>query len=383
MHRSLVVALVFCTLPASALAQDAQGAADGCTPRAAFIEHFGPGPVQRCPLPKETSLLEVTYVDALTRPGSDASGQRAAIEALHALAQRALAEPLWGAGFAGRVQSLLEDLEPSRCEQAWDVAFTRVHASSEPIADACGCTIVAGSPGEPGHACYRFQPPDDPSVCQPQGMQVYDLPDWNAAARALVLLRLANGALLQLSLKCRKLVVTRLTVAEKRWQRLIRDGYVQYPWELWFSRLVSSDYGDYARCFAGDATCTGEEGLDPNRLRPIFLHPGVGLGFPGFGKNDDAPSPKGELVILVEALGATLYDHEFKQYLGLSAIVGFQQADFSRPRVGLLVHLSRYLQVGYLYGLLEETTHNGTLYVSIDILGWSNRSLGLTEPPAP
>jgi hypothetical protein len=386
-HRSPSVALrlsyvsyVCCALPALALAQDAEAATDPCTPRAAFAEHFGPGPEQLCPLPKPTTLLDAAQVGALAQPAPNAAGQRAAIDALHALAQRAQGEPLWGGVFAGHVEALLEDFAPSRCEEEWQVGFTRVHASNEPVADACGCTFVAGSAGEPGHACYRFSPPAEPAACDPQGMQVYELPNWAAAARALVLLRMTHGALLDLSEKCRELVVTRLTVAEKRWSRLIREGYVQYPWELWFSRLVSSDYGDYSRCFAADASCTGEEGLDPETLRPIFLHPGVGLGFPGFGKDDDEPSAKGEFVILLEAIGATLYDRDFEHYLGLSAIVGFQQADFARPRVGLLVHLSRYLQVGYLYGLVEETAHNGTLYLSVDILGWSNRSLGLLEP---
>jgi hypothetical protein len=77
-----------------------------------------------------------------------------------------------------------------------------------------------------------------------------------------------------------------------------------------------------------------------------------------------------------------LYADDFKNYIGVSAIVGFEQAEFARPRLGLLFHFSHYLQLGYLLGLVKETQLNGTLYVSIDLIGLTNRSLGLT-PQSP
>jgi hypothetical protein len=354
-----------------------------CTSRAVnrgLLSDESAWPAQ-CPRPAASAVAGPETAAALALQPTTAQAQTQLMAALHTLARVARAERPWGVAFAERIEALLDGLDPSRCDQPWELAFSAVHAPIDTIAE-CQCAFEAGSDGDPGHACFRFPQPGGAGLpaCNRARLQVYDLPDWPAVARAYVSYDLGRGALLALSAKCRELVVTRLAGAETRWHRLVTRGYVQYPWELWFSRAISDDYGNFSRCFASDLRCRGDEGLDPETLRPIFLHPGVGLGFPGFGLNDGKVSAQARLVILVEALGLNVYDRDFEQFLGVSLGVGFQDANFARPRIGTFVHLSRYLQLGYLLGLVAETRGNGTLYLSIDLLGWANRALGLQEP---
>jgi hypothetical protein len=377
--------LSICSVPLPALAQPA-AAAVSCSNEAAARE-VSSGldlPHTSCPVPAAADLVTADDARALAVHAGDAAAQRRKLAAMHTLANWARTEPAWGPGFAARIEALLDHLDPSACREQWPIAFTKLQTPTAPV-NACKCAFEAGSAGDPGHACFRFpQPGGNPAPeCTAPQLQVYDLKDWQAVARAFVLYSTARAALLDLSQHCRELVVTRLAEAESRWHTLATQGYVQYPWELWLSRALSHNYRNYDRCFAADPSCTGDEGLDPETLRPIFLHPGVGLGFPGFGKRDGEPRAKGELVIAVEAIGVNAYLEDFKHYFGISALVGFQQADFARPRLGVLLHLSRYLELGYLRGFVSETAHNGTIYISVDVLGWSTRSLGwLTVGPA-
>lgn len=296
------------------------------------------------------------------------------IAGLHALADTARKEPQWGADFAAQLDAFLQAFTPGRCDKPLSLEFANLHPMNDGD-DACSCPFETSSQGNPGYACFRFP---DPSACTVAGTKTYNLADAAAAARAYRLITLASAGAKRLRDNCTKIAVDTLKRAEGHWHTLLGEGYVQYPWELWFSRLLSNDYRNYTRCFASDPTCTGLEGLDPESLRPIFLHPGVGLGFPGFGKHDGKPSSRADAVVLLELIGFADYASDFKNYLGLSAIVGFEKADFARPRVGLLFHLSHYLQLGYLLGLVKETQLNGTLYLSIDLIGLTNRSLGLT-----
>ena len=335
---------------------------------------------ERCPLPTPAELLDAESAAALALKPADEASQARVVSALRVLASKARSEPLWGAAFADRVEQLLQHLNPSQCDKTWELAFSELRAPITPL-DSCQCAFEVASDGDPGHACFRFGQPLP--ACELPRLQVYDLPDWGPAARAYVLLDQARAALVALNTGCRATAIKRLKSAHERWHTLATRGYLQYPWELWFSRAISDDYGNYSRCFASDPSCTGEEGLDPETLRPIFLHPGVGLGFPGFGKHDGKVSAQGRLVIMLEAIGLNIYARDFKEYLGASLGVGFQDANFARPRLGAFVHLSRYLQVGYLLGVVSESAGNGTLYLSVDIFGWTNRSLGLTEPPVP
>lgn len=339
---------------------------------------------QTCPLPTAAELLDADSASALALKPADEPSQARVVAALRSLAGKARAEGPWGAAFADRVDQLLQHLNPSQCDKTWELAFSELRAPITPL-DTCQCAFEVASDGDPSHACFRFAQPGGAALpaCELPRLRVVDLADWPQAARAYVLLDQARAALLALNASCRATAIQRLKSAHQRWHTLATRGYVQYPWELWFSRAISDDYGNYSRCFASDPKCSGEEGLDPETLRPIFLHPGVGLGFPGFGKHDAKVSAQGRLVIMVEAIGLNIYARDFKEYLGASLGVGFQDANFARPRLGAFVHLSRYLQVGYLLGVVSETAGNGTLYLSVDILGWTNRSLGLTEPPAP
>jgi hypothetical protein len=379
----LVLLLIACPPPARAEDAAQQLPGSSCTSRdvnRGLLSDESSWP-EHCPRPAASALLGDEAANALMLQPSNAQAQAQLMAALHTLARTAQGERPWGPAFAERIERLLEGLDPSQCEQPWELAFSDLHAPIDPIS-ACQCAFEVGSDGDPGHACFRFPQAGGAAlpVCNHPRLQLYDLPDWPALARAYVSYDLARRALLALSGKCRELVVTRLAGAEARWHRLVTRGYVQYPWELWFSRAISDDYGNFSRCFASDPSCSGDAGLDPETLRPIFLHPGVGLGLAGFGEHDGKVSAQARLVIMVEALGLNVYDRDFKEFLGASLGVGFQDANFARPRLGAFVHLSRYLQVGYLLGIVSETRAQGTLYLSMDVLGWANRALGLTEP---
>ena len=372
--HGLLWVLLGCALPARAQ--------DSCSARAVnrgLLSPEGEWPAA-CPRHSGAELLGADTASALAVSPNTLERRAQLMAAVRSLAQSAQAQSPWGPAFGQQLEAALKELDPKRCDKPLELNWTALRAPIAPIA-ACQCAFEVGAEGDAGHACFRFPQTAGAALpaCEPPGMQVHDLPDWQAAARAYVLYDLARVALLALTNKCREAVVARLRQAEQRWHRLVTRGLVQYPWELWFSRLISDDYGNYSRCFASDSKCTGDEGLDPETLRPIFLHPGVGLGFPGFGEHDGRVQAKARLVLSVEALGITIYDREFKEYLGASLGVGFQDADFARPRLGAFVHLSRYVQVGFLLGVVSETKANGTLYVSTDLLGWANRTLGLEE----
>lgn len=361
--------------------------AEECTNSAMYREYFGATKTAQpavCPPPTvDVHLAEAAMgaLDPAAPPPAGPADEAAVIAGLHALADAARTQPQWGPTFATQLEAFLQAYTPGSCDKPLSLQFTELHPTND--AD-CECAFEVSSEGNPGYACFRFREQSGTSpTCAVVGLPTYELVDASAAARAYRLITLASAATKRLqSAKCVPIAIDTLKRAEEHWHTLLAEGYVQYPWELWFSRLLSDDYRNYTRCFASDASCTGREGLEPERWRPIFLHPGVGLGFPGFGKRDGKPSSRADAVVLLELGGVVHYASDFKNYLGLSAILGFEKADFARPRVGLLFHVSHYLQLGYLLGLVQETRLNGTLYVSIDLIGLTNRSLGLT-PQAP
>jgi hypothetical protein len=382
-----LLAVALCSLAQRGRAQDTTPAplpppaaeASGCTTRDVIRGQLMNLPVfaARCPLPAPAELLGEAPASALS---DDAALAAAKQDALHVLVRRADTEGAWGRVFASRVEAALSQL-PRQCSQIFDIGFASV-AAPLPNESQCGCAFVAASDGDSAHACYRFPQPGAaaPATCDVPRMQLVDLPDWPAVARALSLHRLAFAALTKLNASCVTTAVDRLELAEHAWLALARNGYVQYPWELAVSRLFSADYGNYSACFATDKHCDGEEGLDPTRARVIFLHPGIGFGFRGFGEKDGNPQSAARAVVALEAAGATFYPRNFGWYLGVSAAVGFQDADFADPRLGAIVHLTRWLQVGYLHGVRTRSQHQGTLYLSIDAIGWANRAIGLVQP---
>jgi hypothetical protein len=325
-----------------------------------------------CPLPSATALVPDAKIVA-TLNDTNATYPDL-LSALRTLAAVVAAEGPWGARFAMRLNTATDGFNPKVCKQVWKVGFAQV-SSPLPFQNDCGCAFIGASDGDEAYQCYRFPQPGQATqpACAVPRLGVYDFPDWNSAARALRFYDLADRALTTLGKTCREKVIARLDAAEGRWQALAKNGLVQFPWELWISRLVAPEsYANYTACFAVDKSCNGEQGLDPNRVRAIFLHPGIGLGFPGFGVHDGAPQAKAHAVVALEVAGATLYPDSFKWYLGLSAGLGFQDADFADPRLGGFVHVTRWLQAGYLHGVRSRSKHDGTLYLSVDALGWLN-----------
>jgi hypothetical protein len=130
---------------------------------------------------------------------------------------------------------------------------------------------------------------------------------------------------------------------------------------------VLTSYRDYQACFAVDAYCTGEQGLDPERTRLIALHPGVGMGFSGFGRNP-RPSAHAALALSLELIGVTLYAADFKTYFGASLGAVVNGGDFRDVRPGVFVHLTRWLHAGYLMSFFRhDSRYDATVFLSSDL----------------
>jgi hypothetical protein len=261
-----------------------------------------------------------------------------------------------------------------------DDVFTRAKALRLPPAhfaavrdattelDPESCLFVTGDAGQAGYTCYFMAGTAKPA--HPQGPQVamaaYELSDFADAYLAQRALGIAYGAMLKLEVPALDQALKRLTLANQRWSNLRKRGYLQYPWELAFSSVFSA-YNDYQACFASDAYCSGEEGLDPERWRLIALHPGVGMGFSGFGWKQK-PSADAALALSLELLGATYYQADFSSYLGASLGALVNDGDFGDVRPGVFVHVTRWLHVGYLLSLFQrDTRYDATLFLSTDL----------------
>jgi hypothetical protein len=276
-------------------------------------------------------------------------------------------DPLtWRAGLAQHIDAVFDTAKNLRRPPA-DFAAVR---NTDSTLDPESCLFMTGDPGTSDYACYILAGTPEPK--HPLGakasLTVYALQDFADAYLAHRALGIAYGALVKLDVPALTEALARLAQANQRWDNLRKHGYLQYPWELWLSSSFAA-YSDYQACFANDAYCTGEQGLDPQRLRLIALHPGVGMGFSGFGwKEKTKPSSDASLALSLEVLGATYYQSNFKDYLGASLGAVVNDGDFSDVRPGVFVHLTRWLHLGYLVSLFQKSTrYDATLFVSTDL----------------
>lgn len=313
-----------------------------------------------CPQPKDPTLERLDSKNKQTR----AKDSAVFFEVLRSLRDYARASSpsgsSWREGLARQIDLAFSLAKDARLPPA----HFAVARFATPGLDPETCLFVTGDAGQPGYACYLLK--GSPAPALHAAMAIYELSDFEDAYLAHRALGIALAASLKLEVPALEVALKRLALANKRWSNLRKRGYLQYPWELALSSVFTA-YSDYQACFALDAYCTGEEGLDPERLRLIALHPGVGMGFSGFGWKQK-PSADASLALSLELLGATYYEADFGSYLGASVGAVVNDGDFSDVRPGVFVHLTRWLHLGYLLSVFRrDTRFDGTLFLSSDL----------------
>ncbi|HEX6241522.1 MAG TPA: hypothetical protein VFZ61_11530 [Polyangiales bacterium] len=309
-----------------------------------------------CPLPDH--LLPATSVDALTGQGVREPEQvRAALSELARATREA--GTAWSAAFADK----LSEQRDVACDQTQSLDFTTTYPSGDDDTEGCDCLWVSGRAGSQVRTCYRVGTTDAPA-CE---IAQVTFASWPKAAPALAAQRLGRSGLIKLSKSCRDQARKVLRDAHKAWNNLRDNGYLQYPWELAASRAFKS-YRNYQDCFNSDPACRSD-GLMPERWRLVFFHPALGIAFSGFGKQGK-PSADAAAALLLELAGFTLYPSDFKYYFGLSAGAAVLGANFGEPRVGGLVHLTRWVHVGYYWCVAGEHARDASLIASFDVASW-------------
>lgn len=143
----------------------------------------------------------------------------------------------------------------------------------------------------------------------------------------------------------------------RRWNARLTKGRAQYPWELWLNGLRRDSY----RVGAGF-------NMNPLQDQFIFLHPFVGLGFEGFG-DDNEFTGQATAVVGFELFGMVRYTNSFQHFLGGSITASVNDLDFSEWRIGGLLHFSHFVSLGFNMLVHGENRGAGTLVISADLAG--------------
>jgi hypothetical protein len=134
------------------------------------------------------------------------------------------------------------------------------------------------------------------------------------------------------------------------WDNYNRQGYSQYPWELYVNGKVSFD----------------ERSLLPPRSQWVIAHPAIAVqtAWPrdeGLRRLD---------VITFEPVGYLRYSADRRRYGGLSLLVTVSAS--GDPGYGALVHIGKTGKVGYVYhreGQSGEKSRHGVVF-SLDLYKW-------------
>jgi hypothetical protein len=150
----------------------------------------------------------------------------------------------------------------------------------------------------------------------------------------------------------------------RSWHRY-RRGLFQFPWELAFN-------GWLERKAPGGRACPKGDGLGPCPVQYILGHPLAALGVQ---LNNQGEPGKVERVaaatLAIEGVGFVVYNKSFRHYFGAACAVGFDNLVFEDPRVGLTLHLTRFVNVGYLISVHGEYAGDGTVLLAGDLAGWA------------
>ncbi|HET8939936.1 MAG TPA: hypothetical protein VFN67_41130 [Polyangiales bacterium] len=358
MRRALCTFALVCVHAASAVAQPAP-ASSACGALAFTTEVLSNDKhTNLCPKPIDPTLEQLQG----TLERTAAKNTAVFFEVLATLRDYCHSETsTWRTALAEHIDTVLATAKGLRRPPA-DFAAVR---NTDSAIDPESCLFMTGDTGSADYACYVIAGTPSPAKASLVTHVLTDFADAYLAHRAL---GIAYAAMVKLDVPALQQALTRLNEANQRWDNLRHRGYLQYPWELWLSSTFAA-YSDYQACFAKDAYCSGEEGLDPERLRLIALHPGVGMGFSGFGwKDKQKPSADAALALSLELLGATYYQGNFKNYLGASLGAVVNDGNFADVRPGVFVHLTRWVHLGYLVSLFQrDTRFDATLFLSTDL----------------
>lgn len=321
-------------------------------------------PGELCPEPAEPPLdAIVVRIDAeqnaRLEPAQADEVYRAALRDLKAQYASRIG---WGAALAQGVDVALR-ARPGDAVPPSDFANVRV---ANPSVDPDGCAFVTGVHGAEGYACFALEglaAPASPS--DGASMTVHVLAPLEAAV-AFRVLSVTHSAISKLKLPAIDRAIERLRAAQKRFDNLRRYGYLQYPWELAIDSALAPR-ARYEACQTIEGRCDGDDALDPDSVRAIFLHPGVGIAASGFGDNGK-PSADTAIALSLEAAGAVFYNASFEWYLGASAGAIVNDGDFRDPRLGLFVHVTRWVHAGYLMSFFrDESRYDASIYLSMDL----------------
>jgi hypothetical protein len=321
----------------------------------------GPAHGNLCPKPRDRVLEHLSIRIAQT-PSPNAEVFFEVLRSLRDHLQAAPTDSSWRVALARHIDEAFSLAKDSRLPST-HFALVR---NGLPGVDPEDCLFITGDVGLAGYACYVLQGSARPAHPQGEQMVIHELADFSDAYLAHRALDIARRASLKLDVPALEAALKRLALANRRWSNLRKRGYLQYPWELAFSSVFSA-YSNYQACFASDAFCTGEEGLDPERVRLIALHPGVGMGFSGFGWKQN-PSADAALALSLEVLGINYYQADFGSYLGASVGAVVNDGHFGDVRPGVFVHVTRWVHLGYLLSVFQrETRYDGTVFLSTDL----------------
>jgi hypothetical protein len=281
-------------------------------------------------------------------------------KALRELRDRYEARPIWGASLAQGIDAALASAAAKQPPLS-DFAEAR---KRNQLAEGRRCAFVFGTANQANYRCVVLGDPLAPPS-EPTGADVIVL----QPAEAALLFRVfsaVHSATVKLKAPDVKVAIARLTLAQKRFDNLRKYGYLQYPWELAIDGALAST-ARYEACQTIEGHCEGDDAIDPEPVRAIFLHPGVGIAAPGFGDNGK-PSADTAMALSLEVAGAVVYNESFDWYLGASAGAIVNDGDFRDPRLGLFVHVTRWVHAGYLMSFFrEESRYDASIYLSMDL----------------
>jgi hypothetical protein len=283
--------------------------------------------------------------------------------ALALLAQKASSDDQLDLGFRTQfVQAL--DRSLSR-EGAKPVTFFDVDGKE---ISGCGCAHVIGTLGTTP-VCLRL-PADSAqtNACTLASFHVVPFeatPDGvKRAVRHEAYVDLALKGLQALNAAGRRQAHHGVAESLRSWKRY-RRGPFQLPWELAFNGWLERKYPSTRAC------PTGTE-LGPCHVQYIAAHPLAALGVQLNNIGEPGKVERQATATLaVEALGVIAYNKEFRHYFGAALAVGFDNLVFEDPRLGLTLHLTRFVNLGYLVSVRDESTGDCTVLLAGDLASWA------------
>jgi hypothetical protein len=348
------LSLLAASLLALSVAVSTTRAEEACSPEA-YQQSLARGSV----CSEARAVITPDGVTALRTRGASRERVTAALVALiHAASEDAALDAYFRRQFVRAVELAL-------AREGATAPADMLELDGSSVAD-CGCEHVAtGMPDAP--LCFRLATtaPRGPECSLPVTHVItFDASQAGVtrAVRHEAYLDLAYAGLQALNREGREVTHAALASSQRDWQRY-RRGYFQLPWELALN-------GRLERRRPHLRGCTTPQGLGPCRVQYVMLHPltAVGVQLAGIGAG---PFTRRAVATLgVDVLGAVAYTSGFRHHLGAALALGFDNLVFEDPRLGLTLHLTRFLQLSYLTSVRPSTRGDGTLLIGGNVASW-------------